>query len=377
VSDDALLRTYKTLPITLARGEGSCVWDTQGRRYLDMYAGHAVTATGHCHPDVVRAIRDQAGKLVFYSNVVDLEVRRRAAGALVDRCPAPLSHALFVNSGAEAIENAVKLAVMQTGRRGIVAMNGAFHGRTLLALNLTHSPKYRSTIPYPIDAIRFVPFGDLEAARRAIGPDTAAVILEPIQSMAGVVTASEPYFQGLAQACRSAGAFLIYDEIQTGFGRTGTMFYAGRHGVVPDVIALAKAIGSGIPLGAIVARREHAEKVEYGQFGATFGGGPIAMAALEATVQVFDRDKLLDNVRRQGEKLFAGLRPHCAEVRGMGLFIGIRGPRPAAELNKALLERGILAGGSDDPAILRLLPPLVLKDSEVEEFLDAFREIVK
>jgi acetylornithine/succinyldiaminopimelate/putrescine aminotransferase len=377
VSDDGLLKTYKTLPITIERGQGSVVWDAQGARYLDMYAGHAVTATGHAHPTVVSAICDQAKKLIFYSNVMDLEVRRRAARALIAHCPPPLSHALFINSGAEAIENAVKLAVLQTGRKKVIAMNGAFHGRTLLALNLTHSPKYRPTIPYVVTDIEFIPFGDLETARKAVTKDVAAVILEPIQSMAGVVTTNEAYFKGLADACRSVGAFLIYDEIQTGFGRTGTMFFSGRYGVVPDVMCLAKAIGSGIPLGAIVVRKEHADKVEYGQFGATFGGGPVAMAALEATLRVFDQERLLENVIRQGEKLMAGLKPHCQEVRGMGLFIGVRGHKPAADLHKALLQKRILTGTSDDPAILRLLPPLVLKDSEVEEFLSAFKEIAR
>lgn len=377
MSDDGLLKTYKTLPITIERGQGSYVWDTQGIRYLDMYAGHAVTATGHSHPTVVNAIADQAKKLLFYSNVMDLEVRRRAARALIEHCPAPLSHALFINSGAEAIENAAKLAILQTGRRKIVAMSGAFHGRTLLALNLTHSPKYRPTIPYVIEDIQFVPFGDLQAARKAIGPDVAAVILEPIQSMAGVVAADEAYYRGLADACKAAGTFLIYDEIQTGFGRTGTMFFSGRYGVVPDIMCLAKAIGSGIPLGAIVVRREHAEKVEYGQFGATFGGGPIAMAAMEATLRVFDQERLLDNVVRQGERLFAGLKPLCQEVRGMGLFVGIRGHKPAADLHKALLQKRVLTGTSDDPAILRLLPPLVLKDTETDEFLAAFKEVAR
>lgn len=224
----------------------------------------------------MRAICEQARKLVFYSTVVDVEVRRRAARRLIAACLAPLSHVFFVSSGAEAIENAVKLAVIQTGRKKVIAMAGAFHGRTLLALNLTHSPAYRKTMPYALDAVHFVPFGDLSAAREAIGKDVAAVILEPIQSMAGIVAANGSYYDGLASLCREAGAFLIYDEVQTGIGRTGTMFFSGRYGVVPDVMCLAKAMASGIPLGAVVVRGEHAEKVEYGQFGATFGGGPLA-----------------------------------------------------------------------------------------------------
>lgn len=370
----SLLKSHAPLPVTLVRGEGCYVWDEKGRRYLDMYGGHAVCSTGHCHPIVVRALQEQARRLIFYSTAVDLEIRREAARRMIERMPG-FAGAFFVNSGAEAVENAVKVAVLQTGRKTVVAMEGSFHGRTLLALNLTHGQKVRATIPYPLPDVRFVPFGDLGAAEKAIDRTTAAVILEPIQSLAGVRMAGSEYYPALADACRRNGALLIYDEVQTGMGRTGTMLFSGRFGVTPDLACLAKGIASGFPAGAVLASPPVAEKIQFGQLGSTFGGGPLAMAAVCATLDVFDREGVLDNVRAQGERLQAGLRPIC-EVRGLGLLLGLRTPRPAAEIQKALLERGVLTGTCNDPSILRLLPPLTLSAAQVDEFLDAFCKTV-
>jgi acetylornithine/N-succinyldiaminopimelate aminotransferase len=364
--------TYKSLPVNLLRGEGSWVFDDKGERYLDMYAGHAVTSTGHCHPTVVRAIQEQASKLIFYSNVVRVQVREEAARRLIDAAPKGLTHALFVNSGAEAIENAVKLAVLQTGRRKVVAFQGGFHGRTLLAINLTESPKYRSTAPYPVNAIRFEPWAEPPPVDR----DTACVLLEPIQSMAGVRTAPPEFFLETSKRCREAGAMLIYDEIQTGIGRCGDLFYAGRHAVLPDMICLAKGIASGVPLGAVLSTAAVADRVEYGQLGATFGAGPLAMAAMDATLRVIAEERVLDNVRARGRQLFEGLRraPGVEEVRGDGLLIGVKlAVETKAVVQKLLAER-VIAGGSDDPKVLRLMPPLTLQASEGDLFLGAFRK---
>ncbi len=370
------VRTYKTLPLTLERGRGCHVWDTSGRKFLDMYAGHAVASTGHSHPRVVAAIAEQAAKLIFYSNVVDLEVRQIAAEKLLSYVASPggISSVLFANSGAEAIENALKMAVLQTGRRRIVAFDGGFHGRTLLATNVTGNPKYRTQAPYPLGDIDFCPFGDVDAVRKAIGNDTAAVILEPVQSMAGCRTAEPAFYEALRELTQAAGAYLVYDEVQTGIGRTGHMFFAGRHHVVPDIICLAKGIGSGIPLSAVLVSKAIADRVEYGQFGATYGAGPIAMAALVATLSVIEEEGLLARVASVGAELVAGLRaiPGVQAVHGLGFLLGVRTRISAAQLQARLLDRGVIVGTSDDPHVIRLLPPLVLTRDDAADFLAVF-----
>jgi acetylornithine/succinyldiaminopimelate/putrescine aminotransferase len=374
------VKTYKTMPVTLERGEGVYVWDTTGKRYLDMYAGHAVASTGHAHPRVAGAIADQAHKLIFYSNVVELEIRQRAAEKLLSYVYAHggISAVLFANSGAEAIENALKMAVLQTGRKKIVAFEGGFHGRTLLATNVTGNEKYRKQAPYALDGITIVPFGDVAALEAAVDDETAAIVIEPIQSMAGCRTGEPEFYQALRDVATAHGAYLVYDEVQTGIGRTGKMFFAGRYGVVPDIICLAKGIGSGIPLSAVLVTKEIAERVQYGEYGATYGAGPIAMAAMLATLEVIETEGLLANVADVGEYLAAELSatPGVEEVRGMGFLLGVKTAKPASEVQAALLERGVIVGTSDDPNVVRLLPPLVLSRAEATEFLAAFRAVV-
>jgi len=223
-----------------------------------------------------------------------------------------------------------------------------------------------------VPGVTFVPFGDLDAVGRAVGPDTAAVILEPIQSMAGVKTAPPGYFKGLRAACDKAGALLIYDEVQTGIGRTGTLFFAGRHGVRPDLITLAKGIASGVPLSAVLVRDFIAERVAYGDYGATFGAGPLAMAAMKATLEVIDDEKLLDNVNRTSEAAVRrlGSLPGVREVRGLGFLLGLKIDGDAAKAQADLLKRGAIVGTADEPGVLRLLPPLTLKPGHVDALAD-------
>ncbi len=374
----AELTTYTRWPITLVRGEGSTVWDAAGKSYLDLYGGHAVAATGHCHPEIVRAIREQAGQLLFYSNVVALPVRARAAEAIAARAPAPLSRVFFVNSGTEANENAMRLARRATGRADIVTFSGGFHGRTADAISAAGLARYRELGRPNVPGHRIVPFGDLEAAEAAADEGVAAVLIEPIQSMAGVLTAPAEYFQGLRRLCDRRGAKLIYDEVQTGFGRTGTFFYAGRHGVAPDLVALAKGIGSGVPMGAVLVAEEIAAGVKPDEYGTTFGGGPLACAAAEATVHVIEAEGLLENVRRGSDRLRAGLRAIAGvrEVRGEGFLLGIVLDRPGKAVREALLSRGVLVGGSDLPDVLRLLPPLVLRAEEIDRFLETLEAVL-
>jgi len=368
----ALLKTYKTLPLELARGEDVWVWDTSGRKYLDLYAGHAVCSTGHCHPRVVKAIQDQAARLIFYSNVAAFPLREEAAALLLKHAPA-FAAALFANSGAEANENALKMARRHTGRPEIVAMVAGFHGRTAGAISATGIEKYRKQSEPLVPGISFVPFGEVPA----LGPNTAAVILEPIQSMAGCKTAPPEYFQRLREACTRNGTLLIYDEVQTGIGRTGTMFFTGRYGVNADLITLAKAIGSGIPLSAVLATREIADKVQYGEYGATFGAGPIAMAAMKATLEVVEG--LLPNVVEVGRYLAKRSEhtPGVREVRGMGFLLGLKIGGEAPAVQKALLEKGFITGTADEPGVLRLLPPLTLTHTQVDSFVQALGDVLK
>jgi acetylornithine/N-succinyldiaminopimelate aminotransferase len=372
------LPTYTRWPLTIVRGEGSTVWDDRGKSYLDLYGGHAVASTGHCHPEIVAAIREQAGELLFYSNVVALPIRTRAADAIAAKAPAPLSKVFFVNSGTEAVENAMRLARRTTGRTDVVTFEGAFHGRTADAISAAGLEKYRELGRPNVPGHRILPFDDLGAVEKAVDENVAAVLLEPIQSMAGVIVASPDYLRGLRRLCDERGAKLLYDEVQTGFGRTGTFFYSGRHGVVPDLVALAKGIGSGFPMGAILVSEAIAAGVKPDDYGTTFGGGPLACAAAQATVRVIDGQGLLENVRRGSAQLREGLSrlSGVREVRGEGFLLGIVLDRPGKPVREALMARGFLVGGSDQAHVLRLLPPLVLKTEEITRFLGACEAVL-
>lgn len=372
------LPTYTRWPITLVRGEGSTVWDENGKAYLDLYGGHAVASTGHCHPEVARAIAEQAKKLLFYSNVVAVPMRTRASDAVARHAPPSLGKVFFVNSGTEANENAMRLARRATGRDEVLSFHGGFHGRTADAISAAGLDKYRALGRPNVPGHRLAPFGDLAAAEALIDDRVAAVLLEPIQSLAGVVTAPGEYFQGLRRLCSERGAKLIYDEVQTGFGRTGTFYWAGRHGVLPDLITLAKGIASGVPMGAVLVSDVIAEKVQPEDYGTTFGGGPLASAACEATVRVIEDEDLLSNVLEGSVRLRNGLSQIRAvqQVRGEGFLLGVVLDRPGKPVREALMARGILVGGSDLPNVLRLLPPLVLKAEEIDRFISTLQEVV-
>ncbi len=367
------LKTYKKFPFAIAKGEGSWVITTEGERYLDLYGGHAVVSTGHCHPHVVKAIQDQAATLLFYSNLVYHETRARAAEMLAKAAPEGMDHVFFINSGAEANDNALKLARQLTKKSMILSFDGGFHGRTIATLSATGVPKYRDVIVPRMMEHLFAPFGDLEAVAALFAKHPiAGVMLEPIQSMAGVRMAEPSFYQGLRALCDQHDALLIYDEVQTGFGRTGgQMFFAPRAGVVPDLITLAKSIGSGVPMGALLVRDRYAAQIHYGDLGTTFGGGPLASAALKATLEVIEQENLLDHVARESAYLTEQLigMDGVEKVLGLGFLMGIRFTKPAAQIQKQLLENKIITGLSEDPHVMRLLPPLVLKREEIDLFL--------
>jgi acetylornithine aminotransferase/acetylornithine/N-succinyldiaminopimelate aminotransferase len=377
------LATYKKMPIVAARGEGVWVFTSDGERYLDLYGGHAVAGTGHCHPHVVKAIKQQADELLFYSNLVYSEARAQAAEKLVAIAPDALTKVFFCNSGTEANENAMRMARMATGREHVITFTGGFHGRTADAISATFLGKYRDIGKPNVPGHLQAEFGDLESVRAAAADNSvAAIMLEPIQSMAGVRMAEPLFYRGLRELCDERGIVLIYDEVQTGAGRTGEWFFAGSaagDGVVPDIISLAKALGSGIPVGACLVSEQIASHIKENDLGTTFGGGMIAMAAVTATLEAIETDSMLANVRTVEAHLRKRLRQieQVVKLRGKGFLLGLEFADKAKPIHEALLEKRIITGTSSDPNVLRLLPPLCLTEVDGDIFVDALAEVMR
>lgn len=374
LEDEFQLATYKKMGVAVERGEGSWIWTSDGEKYLDLYGGHAVCATGHSHPHVVEAIKAQAEKVLFYSNLVYSELRGRAAEKLVSVAPNSLRKAFFCNSGTEANENAMRMARMATGREQIVSFSGGFHGRTADSISATFLGKYREigkpNVPHHVQA----EFGNVESIRSVVSEQTAAIILEPIQSMAGVREASPTFFSELRDLCDEFGALLIFDEVQTGVGRTGSWFFAGSEKadfVEPDVISLAKGLGSGVPVGACLVSDQTASAIKENDLGTTFGGGMIAMAAVLATLEAIEADNMIENARAVEQHLrdsLAGIEG-VVSVRGKGCLLGIEFQEKCAPVHSKLLEERIITGTSSDPNVLRLLPPLCVGVEDMGTFI--------
>jgi len=364
--------TYDKMPMSLVKGEGAYVWDAEGNRYLDFYGGHCVSLLGHCHPNVVEAVQTQAEQLMFYSNVAHNPVRARAAQRLTDLAPDGLDNVFFANSGSEANETALKLARKHTERSGIVALEQGWHGRTLGSLATTHDETYRAPYHDVLPETTWVPVGDLKAAEGALATETiAAVILEPIQSIAGMRTLPANYVQGLRALCDKYGTLLLFDEVQTGVGRTGTFSMAEQLGANPDLISLAKSLGAGVPVSAVLVDDAVAATVETGDQGSTFGGGMLAMAAVEATLRTLVEDGLMARATKIHDRVVERVGPVVEEVRGRGCLMGLKLDRPADPVLDALRKQGVLAGGSSDPHVMRLMPPLVSTDDDADAFADA------
>lgn len=368
---------YGKRPTALVRGQGVYVWDIDGKRYLDATSGQGVAALGHCHPAVVAAVNAQASTLVsihesFYND------RRAELYTLLDSItPADLSRFFLCNSGAEAIEGALKVAKLLTGRAGIVAAKRAFHGRTTGALSMTWTPKYRKPFQQWLPTVEHIVYNDI-AAVEAITPDTAAVVVESVQGEGGVHPADCDYLQALRERCDQTGAMLILDEIQTGFGRTGKWFGFQHADIVPDIIALAKAIGGGLPMGAVCWRAAHGP-IDRASHGSTFGGNPLACAAAIATLSTIRDDGIVERVRSNGDWLINELTDldlrSVRTVRGRGLMVGLELRGRVTPVLKALQEAGILAlpAGLNT---LRLLPPLIISRDELRLVIDAINEVL-
>jgi len=379
LEDEFQLATYKKMGVSVERGKGSWVWTSDGEKYLDLYGGHAVCATGHSHPLIVNAINEQAEKLLFYSNLVYSEIRGRAAEKLVSIAPKSLTKAFFCNSGTEANENAMRMARMATGREKIVSFTGGFHGRTADSISATFLGKYREigkpNVPHHVQA----EFGNIESIQSVIDDKTAGVILEPIQSMAGVREVEPQFFRELRDVCHKFDTMLIFDEVQTGIGRTGNWFFAGSDladGSEPDIVTLAKSLGSGIPVGSCLVNDRISSKIKENDLGTTFGGGMIAMAAVLATLEAIENEGMMENAKAVELHLRDALSSVRSVVgfRGKGCLLGIEFNEACSPVHAKLLERSIITGTSSDPKVLRLLPPLCVSTGEIDLLVQALNE---
>lgn len=374
--DDCLLPVYNTLPFEPVLGEGLHLFDHHGKCYLDFYGGHAVALLGYNHPALVNTLALQAQRLFFQSNIVDLEIRREAASKLLAFSRTGLSRVFFINSGAEANENALRLAFRKTGRKKVVALNGGFHGRTAAAAGATsYTDKWYGFPNRPFEITR-VDVEDKDAINREVTDDTAAVILEPVMGMAGAVALSADYLKHIRKVTDDVGAVLIFDEVQSGMGRTGAPFGATMAGVTPDLLTVAKGLAGGFPAGAVLTTESFADLVSKGDLGTTFGGGPMACALIIAVIDAIEREDLMANVRRGSELI----RSTCKvgpvlEITGEGYLLGLRTSIPARKVQKKLIDSGILTGLSKDPNIVRLLPPLTLGETEIALLRDALIKV--
>lgn len=375
-----LYPVYPLFDINIVKGEGCHVWDSEGQEYLDLYGGHAVISIGHCHPHYVEKLTQQLNTLGFYSNSVINHLQEQLAERLGKACGYDNYQLFLVNSGAEANENALKLASFHTGRKRILAASKAFHGRTSLAVEATDNPK----IVAPVNAnghVQFLPLNDLEAFQSELAKgDVAAVIVECIQGVGGIRLATSEFMQGLRKACSENGTVLICDEIQCGYGRSGKFFAHQHTGVRPDIITCAKGIGNGFPMGAVLISPQF--KAVFGQLGTTFGGNHLACAAALAVLDVIEEEHLVENAASVGSYLLAQLKtlaaetPSIVDVRGEGLMIGIEFSDSIKTLRTRLVKEQHVFTGAASTNILRLLPPLSLTKAETDDFLSRLKQVL-
>ena len=375
-----LFDVYPLFDINIVKGEGCKVWDDKGQEYLDLYGGHAVISIGHCHPHYVERLTAQLNRLGFYSNSVINRLQEQLAGRIGQLSGYDDYQLFLINSGAEANENALKLASFKNGRTRVLSAAKAFHGRTSLAVEVTNNPK----IIAPINAnghTTYLPLNDLEAWRQELAKgDVCACIIECIQGVGGIQLVSEEFAQGLQQLCHEYGAVLIADEIQCGYGRSGRFFAHQWLGIRPDLITCAKGIGNGFPMGAVLISPDF--KPEYGQLGTTFGGNHLACTAALAVLDVMEQEQLVENARQVGDYLMERLTqlqqqcPHIVEVRGRGLMIGIELDMPHKDLRSRLLFEEHVFTGCASTNILRLLPPLSFTREMADRFVEKFSHVL-
>jgi len=373
---DFLAPVFSQYPFEVASARDVWLFNTRGERVLDLYGGHAVAALGYAHAGWTEALTAQARSCNFQTNAIPMRIRVRAAERLVRFSKLDFTSVFFVNSGAEANENALRLAFRMTSRPHIAAVEGAFHGRTTAAAAVTWGSDGWYAFPRKPFDVSFLPRSDLGAIAAQVTDRTAAVIVEPVQGLAGAVDLGRPYLEALRRRCDEVGAQLIFDEVQCGLGRVGQPFAANLYGVVPDMITVAKALGNGFPCAALLTSAKVSASLGIGLLGTTYGGGPMACAAIEAVIEAIESQDLLANVRRVSDYI----RKTClvGPVRasqGEGFLLGLRTTRPAKQIQAELLEGGILAGTAGDSHIVRLLPPFILQEEHVDMLRDALASL--
>ena len=372
IEDAYLARVYQKFPVSIIRGKGAIVYDANGKKYIDCMSGYGVSLVGHCHPKIVEAIKRQAETLMTCHGSFYNDKRAELLEKLVKITPKELDKVFLCNSGAESVECALKIAVKYTGRSKIVSMIRGFHGKTLGALSVTWNPKYKKSFaPLIPKNFNFVPFGNLERAEEAIDDETAAVIVEPVQGEGGIHVPPPGYLKGLREICDRHDAVLIFDEVQTGFGRTGRMWALEHWNVSPDIMCIAKAMGGGFPIGATIAKAEVMNSLKIGEHSSTFGGNPLACAAASATIDVILGENLPERARRLGG-YFKGLLEEMVdefrilrEARGLGLMLGLESRIFIYEVLMKALNKGLLLLYSGRN-VIRFLPPLVIEESHLE-----------
>ena len=372
------LEVFPKRDITIVKGRGAEVWDDRGRRYIDCVAGIGVASVGHANPAVAEALAAQARTLVTCPGIFYNDVRARLLEKLASLAPPGLSRGFLCNSGAEAVEAAIKFARFTTGRTGIVSAMHGFHGRTFGALSATYKREYRDVFKPLVPGFSFTPFNHAEKLREAVGEDTAAVLIEPVQGEGGIRPASAEYLRAAREVCDGTGAMLVLDEIQTGFCRTGRMFACERHGVVPDILCLAKGIAGGVPLGAVLA--DDRVKLPPGKHGTTFGGNPLACAAALAAIGFMEEEGLAERAEVMGallrERFTARLPARVRAVRQVGLMIGVELRERCQPHMDALARLGVLALAAGT-TVIRLLPPLVISEAQIDEVVEALARTLR
>ena len=372
-----LAKVFAQYPIEVARGEGVWLYARDGRKFLDFYGGHAVAGLGYGHPRWLAALERQARRMAFQTNALPMAIRERAAAKLVRFANLGLDTVFWINSGAEANENALKLAFKMTGRTKAVALEQGWHGRTAAAGAVTWGAleKWYGFPRTPFD-VRFAPRDRPEELEQIIDRDTAAVIVEPVQGVGGAYDVGKPMLQALRRRCDDVGAVLIFDEVQCGMGRTGAPFGANYFGVTPDMLSTAKALGNGFPVSALMLSKRVARQIKYDDMGTTFGGGPMACAVAEAVIDAIESESLLANVRT----VSTYIRSTCVVgpvtgIQGAGFLLGLKTTRPAKEVQAALMAKNILTGTSGDAHVLRLLPAYILTEGHVDQLQSALAQI--
>jgi acetylornithine/LysW-gamma-L-lysine aminotransferase len=367
---------YPKRQVAIVRGEGATLWDADGRAYIDCVGGQGSANLGHAHPAIVAAIQEQAARLISCPEIFYNDQRAAYLAELIDVLPDGLERAFLCNSGAEAIEGALKIARLVTGRPNIIATVRGFHGRTMGALSATYEPKYREPFAPLLSGFSHVPFDKLSALEAAVNDETAAVLVEPVQGEGGVRPSGADYLAGALAICRERGAMLIVDEIQTGFGRTGRLFAIEHTGVVPDLLVLAKSIAGGLPMGAVAIHERHGS-LPQGSHGSTFGGSPLLCAAARAALRAFHGEGLPRQAAEKGTYVMEKLRSlsltRVREVRGQGLLVGLELKERVQPFLPALMEHGVLALPAG-PNVLRLLPPLVITYEQLDRVVAAIGE---